>query len=519
MRAILSVSDKTGLQELATGLAAHGVELFSTGGTKTELEDAGVSVRAVDELTGFPEMMDGRVKTLHPAVHGGILARRDIPDHMTQLKERGIETIDMVVVNLYPFVQTIAKPGVSLEEAIENIDIGGPTMLRSSAKNYASVWVVSDPADYGDVLEALRQSESATLPLRKRLAAKAFQHVAYYDSVIAQYLREPDDMFPEELTLPYKRQQVLRYGENPHQKGALYQEPLIPFSSLVLGERVMGQQPSLCNIYDLSAALETVRDFIGRPAAVVIKHATPSGFAFGSNLADALAKAIHADATSAFGGIIGLNQPLDVATAEVIASFKNDEMSNIDAIVAPGAAKEAVAILEKTRRRTVLYTVPPLQRLPASTKNLKQVPGGLLYQEADVLPIDTADWKVATEKSPTPEQFDAMKDAWTLLRHIRSNTILIWDGNQGITLGIGSGQVSRVGAAKLALQQAGDRAKGAVLASDSFFPFGDSVELAAGYGIGAIVQQGGSINDKASVEAANKAGIPMVLTGQRAFWH
>lgn len=520
MRAILSVYDKTGLQELATGLAALGVELYSTGGTKRTLEEGGVSVRAVEELTGFPEMLDGRVKTLHPAVHGGLLARRDLPQHLEQLQKQGFGLIDMVVVNLYPFVATISKPETTLLEALENIDIGGPAMLRASAKNFTHVWVLSDPLDYGEVLEALKHGDSAAArALRRQLAAKAFQHVAFYDTVIAGYLRGEEDPFPEELTLAYHRQQVLRYGENPHQKAALYQEPLVSFSSLVLGERLMGQQPSLCNIYDLSAALETVRDFIGRPAAVVIKHATPSGFALGTTQAEALTKAIHADATSAFGGIIGLNQVLDVEAAQVVAAFKMEEASNIDAIVAPGVEPEALTILEKTRRRTVLYTVPPLERLPVTTRNLKQVPGGLLYQEADVRPVETDGWKVATEKAPTAEQWAAMKDAWTLLRRIRSNTILIWDGRQGVTLGIGSGQVSRVGAAKLALQQAGERAKGAILASDSFFPFQDSVELAASYGIGVILQQGGSINDAASIAAANAAGIPMVLTGQRAFWH
>ena len=520
MRAILSVYDKTQLQELAAGLTALGVELFSTGGTKKALEDARIPVRAVEDLTGFPEMMDGRVKTLHPAVHGGILARRDVPQDMAQLQQHGFGPLDMVVGNLYPFVATITQPGVALSEALENIDIGGPTMLRAAAKNHTSVWVVTDPQDYEPVLDALKQGENDdSRAFRRRLAAKAFQHVAYYDTVIAGYLRGEDDPFPEELTLAYQRKQTLRYGENPHQKGALYQEPLIGFSSLVVGERLMGQQPSLCNFYDLSAALETVRDHPDNAAAVVIKHATPSGFAFGATPAEALQKAIHADATSAFGGIIGLNRVLDVDTARVVAAFKEDEASNIDAIVAPGIEPEAKEILEKTRRRTILYSVPAIQRLPAGYRNLKQIPGGLLYQEADALPIQTTDWKVVTEVAPTPEQMEAMQEAWSLLRRIRSNTILIWNGTEKVTLGIGSGQVSRVGAAKLALQQAGERAKGAILASDSFFPFQDSVELAASYGIAAVVQQGGSINDGASTAAANAAGIPMVLTGQRAFWH
>ena len=524
MRAILSVYDKEGLADFARGLADLGVELFSTGGTKRALEEAGVRVGAVEELTGFPEILDGRVKTLHPAVHGGILARRDVSSHLDQLQRHRLELIDLVAVNLYPFVETIGVPDSTLVEALENIDIGGPTLLRAAAKNFPGVVVVSDPGDYAEVLSALRgglleggSPEGTTL--RRRLAAKAFQHVAFYDTVIAQYLRGGADPFPEELTLAYRKGQMLRYGENPHQLGALYHEPLVAYSSLVLGKQELGQPPSLCNLYDLSAALETVRDFLGRPAAVVIKHATPSGFALGVTPAQALEKAIHADATSAFGGIIGLNSPIDVETAGVVAAFREKESSNIDAIVAPGVDEGALAILRKTRRRMVLYTVLPLGPLPAGSTNFKHVPGGLLFQEANTGVVDSSPWKVVTSATPTNEQMRGMRDAWALLRHIRSNTILVWDAAEQATLGIGSGQTSRVGAAKLALEQAGERARGAILASDSFFPFPDSVELAAQYGIGAIIQQGGSINDRASIEAADAAGIPMVLTGERAFWH
>ncbi len=518
MRAILSVYDKAGLVEFAQGLGRLGIELFSTGGTKHTLEEQKVAVRGIEELTGFPEILDGRVKTLHPAVHGGLLARRDLPQHTAQLQEHGLGYIDMVVVNLYPFMATISKPNVTLEDALENIDIGGPTMLRAAAKNFPSVLVVSDPADYPTILDALDKG-SVDQALRRNLAAKAFQHVAFYDTVISQYLRDPKEIFPQELTLAFHHKATLRYGENPHQQGALYAEPMVSYSSLVLGEQALGQPPSLCNINDLSAALESVRDYIGRPAAVVIKHATPSGFALGSTLAQALEKAIHADATSAFGGIIGLNQPLDIETARVIAAFKEQESSNIDAIVAPGAAEAAVDLLKKTRRRMILFTVPPLSLLPEQSMNFKHIPGGILYQEANVGPVNASGWKTVTKTSPSPAQLAAMHDAWTLIRRIRSNTILVWDVNEGVTLGIGSGQTSRVGAAKLALEQAGDRARGAILVSDSFFPFPDSVELAASYGIGAIIQQGGSINDKLSIEAADAAGIPMVLSGERAFWH
>ena len=524
MRAILAPYDKSGLADFARGLTGLGIDLYSTGGTKRALEEDAIPVRSVEELTGFPEILDGRVKTLHPGVHGGLLARRDLPGHLAELEQHNLGLIDLVVNNLYPFVETVAKPQVTLEEALENIDIGGPTLLRAAAKNFQSVWVVCDPGDYAEVLGALQRSHTGAAPdgdlaLRRRLAARAFQHVAFYDTMIASYLREPEDLFPQELTLAFRQRQTLRYGENPHQQAAFYQEPLVRYSSLVLGERVMGQQPSLCNLYDLSAALETVRDFLDRPAAVVVKHATPSGFSFGATLAKALEGAIHADATSAFGGIIGLSRAMDVETANVVAAFKEQESSNIDAIVAPGVEEPAVEVLRKTRRRMILYTVPALDALPVTSTSLKHVPGGLLFQEANRRPIDITSWQVATKAVPTDEQLLAMKDAWTLLRRIRSNTILVWDAKQGVTLGIGSGQTSRVGAAKLALEQAGQRARGAILASDSFFPFPDSVELAALYGIGAIVQQGGSINDKASIEAADAAGVPMVLTGERAFWH
>ena len=518
MKALISVYDKTGVVDFARGLVGLGYDLVSTGGTYRELAQAKLPVQQVSDVTGFPEIMDGRVKTLHPKIHGGILARRNNAGDRAALAQHGIDTIDLVAGNLYPFRETISKPGVTLDDALENIDIGGPSFIRAAAKNFPHVVVVTDPADYTPVLKALQEG-SASLELRRRLAWKAFQHVAFYDTVIAQYLRGTDDPFPQELTLAYQRQQVLRYGENPHQKGALYREPLVNYSSMVAGKQLLGQPPSLCNYNDLSAALETVRDFVERPAAVVIKHATPSGFALAPTPAEALQKAIHADATSAFGGIIGLNRPMDMATAKVIAAFKDLEASNIDAIVAPGADEEAVTLLKATRRRMILFTVPSLALLPATSMNFKHLPGGILYQEANVRPVDTSNWKVVTKTPLKKEHLPAMKDAWTLLRRIRSNTILVWDGAEGVTLGIGSGQVSRVGAAKLALEQAGDRAKGNVLASDSFFPFGDTVELAARYGIGAIVQQGGSINDQASIDAADSAGIPMVLTGERAFWH
>jgi phosphoribosylaminoimidazolecarboxamide formyltransferase/IMP cyclohydrolase len=520
MKALLSVFDKTGIVELARGLGELGMELVSTGGTHQALTEAGLSVRQVSEVTGSPEILEGRVKTLHPAIHGGILARRDKPEHVSELATRAIDVIDLVAVNLYPFAATISKPGVGLGEALENIDIGGPTMIRAAAKNFPFVIVVVDPTDYPWVAERMA-SGGLSIDERQQLAQKAFQHVAFYDTLIAGYLRKDDqtELFPEELTLAYRKIQVLRYGENPHQKGAFYAEPLPTLASLPAGTQLLGQELSLCNIYDMSAALETVRGFTDRPAAVVIKHATPSGFAFGTTLAEALEKAIHADPTSAFGGIIGLNRAMDVETAQVVARFREVESSNIDAIVTPGVDEEAVAILRSTRRRMVLYSVSEMGPLPVSSVNIKQVPGGLLYQQANTTPIDQTSWKVASKKPPTPEQLKGMEEAWILTRHVRSNTILVWDEVNGVTLGIGSGQVSRVGSARIALEQAGERARGAILASDSFFPFQDAVQLAAQYGIAAIVQQGGSINDQASIDSADAAGIAMVLTGERSFWH
>jgi phosphoribosylaminoimidazolecarboxamide formyltransferase/IMP cyclohydrolase len=518
MRAILSVYDKTGIGDFAKGLSDLGWEIVSSGNTARALSETGLTVRTVEEVTGAPEMLDGRVKTLHPVVHAGILARRSQPSHMSQLAEAAVTPVDLVAVNLYPFLATISKPDVSLDDALENIDIGGPTLLRAAAKNYPDVIVVADPRDYEGILTALRQG-GLDQEARRRLATKAFQHVAFYDTVVSGYLRGDDEPFPEELTLAYQRQQTLRYGENPHQPGALYREPLVDYSNIVTSEQQLGQELSLCNVYDLSAALETVREFLDRPAAVVIKHATPSGFAFGRDLAEALEKAIHADATSAFGGIIGLTGPMDMATAQVIDAFKKKESSNIDAIVAPGADPEAVRLLRRTRRRMVLVTVKRLDSLPLNSRNLKHVPGGLLYQQANVRPIDSDGWRVATKAQPTGAEWGYIREAWALLRHIRSNTILVWDGEAGVTLGIGSGQVSRVGSAQLALTQAGERARGALLASDGFFPFSDTVEMAAEHGIRTIIQPGGSIQDEASIEAADKAGIAMVITGERAFWH
>ena len=520
MKALISVYDKTGIVDFARDIQKTGMDLISTGGTHQVLKDAGLAVRQVSEVTGSPEILDGRVKTLHPTVHGGILALRDNPEHVSELSNRNIDTIDLVAVNLYPFAATISRPGITLGDALENIDIGGPTMIRAAAKNFPFVVVVVDPSDYSWVSERIADG-GLTLEERQILAQKAFQHVAFYDTIIAGYLRQNDqtNLFPQEFTLAYRKLQGLRYGENPHQNGAFYVDPSITFSGLAGGTQILGQELSLCNIYDMSAALETIREFIDRPAAVVIKHATPSGFAFGTTLSEALEKAIHADPTSAFGGIIGLSQTMDVKTAQVVANFRELESSNIDAIVTPGIDEEAVDILRKTRRRMVVYSVPALGPLPFGDMNIKQVPGGILYQQSNITPIDRSSWLVVTKKSPTTEQLEGMEEAWLLMRHIRSNTILVWDEKNGVTLGIGSGQVSRVGSARLALDQSGEGAKGAILASDSFFPFQDTVELAARYGISAIVQQGGSINDQASIDAADDAGIVMVLTGERAFWH
>ncbi|MBI2864376.1 MAG: bifunctional phosphoribosylaminoimidazolecarboxamide formyltransferase/IMP cyclohydrolase [Chloroflexi bacterium] len=510
MRAILSVSDKTGLIDLARGLRALGVSLYSTGGTKKALADAGVDVHSISDITGFPEILDGRVKTLHPKVHGGILARRDLADHVAQLAEHGIEPIDLVVVNLYPFVQTIRRAGVSLQDALEQIDIGGPTMIRASAKNFPGVTIVVDPADYGIVLEEMRGGEVRP-ETRKRLAQKAFQHTASYDTAIAQYLREPEDIFPAEATLAMTKVMDLRYGENPHQKAALYRESFGTGGGITSATQHAGDL-SYNNILDFDAALNIVKDF-SAPTVVIIKHNNPCGLCSDDSLPLAYQKALEGDPVSAFGGIVGLNRLVDQATAEVI------KPTHYDGIVAPGYSPEAMAILKGKRGLRILEVDMaaggnnPL----ALDMDIKRVSGGFLFQTKDALPEGQVSLKTVTRREPTEEEVRELLFGWRAVKHVKSNGIVIVKSHA--LLGMGAGQPNRVTSVKIALERAGAAAAGSVLASDAFFPFSDGVELAAKGGVRAIIQPGGSLRDQETIEMANKYGVAMVFTGQRHFKH
>lgn len=506
--ALLSVSDKTGIVDFARGLVALGVTIYSTGGTLKAITDAGVPAKAVESLTGFPEMMDGRVKTLHPKVHGGILAIRDNAEHQAAMEAHGILPIDLVVVNLYPFRETIAKPNVSLEDAIENIDIGGPTMVRSAAKNNAYVGIVVNPNHYDEVLEMLKTNNSSlTQEYRLALAKEAFAHTAAYDTAIANYMSGVigEGPTPPEYLSAYEKVMDLRYGENPHQKAAFYKE-IGKAHGMGALKQLHGKELSYNNIVDMEAAWNMVWEFAD-PAVCIIKHTNPCGAATAATLHDAYVNAYEADSVSAFGGIVALNREVDVATAE--------EMSKIflEVIMAPAFTKEALAILEAKKNIRLIELSKPEH----GQVTVKKVSGGMLVQTEDDIVEDRANYKVVTKAQPTEEQWKALEFAWKLVKHVKSNAILI--SNEKRTLGVGAGQMNRVGSAKIALEQAGEAAKGAVLASDAFFPFGDTVETAAQYGIAAIIQPGGSIRDEESIKAADEAGIAMVFTGIRHFKH
>jgi len=483
--ALLSVSDKTGIVDFAKGLVELGVTIYSTGGTLKAITDAGIAAKAVESLTGFPEMMDGRVKTLHPKVHGGILAIRDNAEHQQAMTDHGIEPIDLVVVNLYPFRETIAKPNVSLEEAIENIDIGGPTMVRSAAKNHAYVGIV---VNFG-------------------LAKEAFAHTAAYDVAIANYMSGVlnEGPTPPEYLSAYEKVTDLRYGENPHQQAAFYKEIGTAHGMGAL-KQLHGKELSYNNIVDMEAAWNMVWEFTD-PAACIIKHTNPCGAATAITLHDAYVNAYEADSISAFGGIVALNREVDAATAE--------EMSKIflEVIMAPAFTKEALEILEGKKNIRLIELSKP----ESGQVTVKKVSGGLLVQTEDDIQEDRASYKVVTKVQPTEKQWKALEFAWKLVKHVKSNAILI--SNEKRTLGVGAGQMNRVGSAKIALEQAGEAAKGAVLASDAFFPFGDTVETAVKHGIAAIIQPGGSIRDEESIKAADEAGIAMVFTSIRHFKH
>lgn len=510
-RALISVSDKTGLVAFAKGIVASGLEIISTGGTKKALDEAGVPSLAIEEVTGFPEMMDGRVKTLHPKIHGGLLGRRDLDSHMAAMRSHGITEIDLVVVNLYPFKETIEKPDVTEAEAIENIDIGGPSMLRSGAKNFASVAVVVDPADYELVLTEL-QAGGTTLGTRKYLAAKVFRHTAAYDALIAGYLTAAvGDSQPGKMTLTYELKQSLRYGENSHQQAAFYQDALPVSYSIAQAKQLHGKELSYNNIKDADAALRIAREFEA-PTVVALKHMNPCGIGTGDTIEAAYDFAYAADPVSIFGGILVANRTIDLATAEKMHQLF------LEIIIAPDFTEEAFAVLSK-KKNLRLMTLDFSQKDQSTNNETVSVLGGLLVQEQDVVKEDLANWQVVTKRQPTEAELAAMAFAWKAVKHVKSNAIVL--ANEHQTVGIGAGQMNRVGSVKIAIDQAetAEMMDGAVLASDAFFPMADSVEYAAAHGIKAIVQPGGSIKDQLSIEAADAAGIAMVFTDLRHFRH
>ncbi|MBD3921029.1 bifunctional phosphoribosylaminoimidazolecarboxamide formyltransferase/IMP cyclohydrolase [Paenibacillus sp. PR3] len=511
-RALISVSDKTGIVDFSRELAALGVQLISTGGTKTLLEKEGVPVIGISEVTGFPEILDGRVKTLHPAVHSGLLAVRDSEEHQQAMKDLGLDYIDIVIVNLYPFAETIAKPDVTYEDAIENIDIGGPTMLRSAAKNHAFVSVVVDAADYATVLEEVKAGGDTTLETRKRLAAKVFRHTAAYDSLIGDYLSKLlGDPMPEKYTVTYEKVQDLRYGENPHQKAAFYRKPLAQDGNITTAEQLHGKELSYNNINDANAALAIVKEF-NEPAVVAVKHMNPCGVGIGADIHEAYQKAYAADPTSIFGGIVAANRTIGADTAQLLSEIF------LEIIIAPDFTPEALEVLTK-KKNIRLLKLGELQAAGERKPELlvTSVDGGMLVQESDVHSLTEADLQVVTNRKPTEEELKQLLFGWKVVKHVKSNAILLAKDN--MTIGVGAGQMNRVGAAKIAIEQAGENAQGAALASDAFFPMGDTVEAAAKAGITAIIQPGGSVKDQESIDAANKHNIAMVFTSVRHFKH
>jgi len=513
-RALLSVSDKTGLLDLARALSARGVEILSTGGTAQLLAAEGVKVREVAAVTGFPEIMDGRVKTLHPKIHGGLLGRRGVDDAV--MAQHGISPIDLLVVNLYPFAQTVARPGCSYAEAVENIDIGGPAMVRAAAKNHASVLVVVDPADYALVLKELDThqggSEAAT---RAQLAAKAFAHTARYDAMVAGWLRarEPDAPFPATLPLAFDKVQDLRYGENPHQRAAFYRDPAGSGASVGRARVLQGKDLSFNNIADADTAIECVRQFQGA-ACVIVKHANPCGVAVAATPLVAYELAYRTDPTSAFGGIIAFNRQLDAATAGAIIARQF-----VEVLAAPAVQADAARVLA-TKPNVRVLALGDLTAAGAEGPELRSVTGGLLVQTRDLEDLRAGDLSVPTRRKPSAAEFADLRFAWTVCRFVKSNAIVL--ARDGATLGVGAGQMSRVYSTRLAAMKAADEklpVAGAVMASDAFFPFRDNLDVAAGFGVRAVIQPGGSVRDAEVIAAADEHGMAMVFTGMRHFRH
>ncbi len=502
----MSVYDKTDIVSFAKKVSKAGYTIISSGGTAKELKKAGLVVVPIQDITGNPESFDGRMKTISFQIESGILFDRSNPNHVKEAKDLNIPHIDMVVCNFYPF---------DTKASIEHIDVGGPTMVRAAAKNHESVYVVLDPKDYGRVASDIAHKKKDS-SLRKELAAKAFAYLSWYDSHIAQYLSS--ESFPEYLPLGGKKVGDLRYGDNPHQQAAWYLRPHTN-SPLAHLKNLSGRELSVTNLTDINAGIESVRMF-SAPAAVVIKHNTPCGLAVGSTTDEALARAIEADPVSAFGGVIVLNKKIDVKTAEIIGQFKKDKQSHLDIIAAPDVQEDAQKILTEVRKTTGIYTFGEIPAKRSTNNQIRWIDGGYALQTLDNdVDTSTKDWKVVTKKKPTKTQMKQIETAWKFIARVKSNAILIVDKDIPMTRGIGTGQTSRIGAAHIALTQADIYAKGAVLASDAFFPFSDTVELAARYGIQYIIQPGGSIRDKDSIYLADEAGMVMVFTGKRAFWH
>ncbi|MCR0293225.1 bifunctional phosphoribosylaminoimidazolecarboxamide formyltransferase/IMP cyclohydrolase [[Clostridium] innocuum] len=508
-RALVSVSDKTNLVPFVSSLVELGYEIISTGGTKKALEAAGIKTIGISEVTDFPEIMDGRVKTQHPKVHGALLCVRDNPDHVRQIEELGIQYIDLVCVNLYPFKETVQKPGVSHEEIIENIDIGGPSMLRSASKNYKFIPVLCDPSDYDAIVKELRENGETYLTTREYLAAKVFRHTASYDTMIASYLTErTGEKYPEKFTITFDKVQELRYGENPHQSAAFY-KGMNPQYSLANAKQLHGKELSYNNIQDGNAAIEILKDFEGQPAVVGLKHMNPCGVGIGKTIEEAWDKAYEADPVSIFGGIVAFNEPIHASVAEKLSKIF------LEIIIAPAFDEDAFEILSKKKNIRLMQLDTSLE-VNAKYK-VTNVNDGLLVQDIDDHKITAEDLRCVTNRKPTEEELEQLLFAWKVVKHVKSNAIVLVKDN--MTIGVGAGQMNRVGAAKIAIEQAGEKAKGSIMSSDAFFPMPDTVEEAVKAGVTAIIQPGGSIKDQLSIDVCNEHGIAMVYTGVRHFKH
>jgi phosphoribosylaminoimidazolecarboxamide formyltransferase/IMP cyclohydrolase len=511
-RALISVSDKTGIVDFARDLVDMKFEIISTGGTYNKLREAGIPVLNISEVTEFPECLDGRVKTLHPKIHAGILAIRDNPEHMRLIEELNIQTIDIVVINLYPFKETISKENVNLEEAIENIDIGGPTMLRAAAKNYQDVVVVVNPSDYEVVLSELKSTGSVSKEIKFKLGYKVFEHTAHYDALIAGYLRNKAgiDEFPEKITITFEKAQEMRYGENPHQKAVFYKEPIKTKGMIPDVEQLHGKEMSFNNINDANTAIEIIKCF-SEPAAVAIKHANPCGVGVAENIYEAYKKAYEADKVSIFGGVIATNREINDLTANEINKIF------VEIIIAPSFTPRAIEILTEKKNIRILKLSDIVCEIPKETLDFKKVAGGLLLQEYDNFISNEDNMKFVTDKRPSEEELKDLIFAMKVVKHTKSNAIVLAKNN--MTVGVGPGQMNRIGALKIAVECAGEKSNNSVMASDAFFPFSDCVEEAYKAGIKAIIQPGGSMKDQESIDACNRYGIAMVFTGIRHFKH